>query len=59
VKDRAGHDVRYAIDPSKIKRETGWEPKTFFDDGIKSTIKWYLDNRDWWENIISGDYKKY
>lgn len=59
VKDRAGHDMRYAIDPSKTRRELGWEPTTFFDEGIKETIKWYLDNRSWWENIISGDYKDY
>jgi dTDP-glucose 4,6-dehydratase len=59
VKDRAGHDMRYAIDPAKIKKELGWEPKTTFDEGIKKTINWYLDNRYWWENIISGDYKNY
>lgn len=59
VKDRAGHDMRYAIDPSKTRRELGWEPTTLFDEGIKMTIKWYLDNRSWWENIISGDYKNY
>jgi dTDP-glucose 4,6-dehydratase len=59
VKDRAGHDMRYAIDPSKTRRELGWEPTTLFDEGIKMTIKWYLENRSWWENIISGDYKNY
>lgn len=59
VKDRAGHDMRYAIDPSKTRRELGWEPTTLFEEGIKMTIKWYLDNRSWWENIISGDYKDY
>lgn len=59
VKDRAGHDMRYAIDPSKTRRELGWEPTTLFDEGIKSTIKWYIDNRLWWENIISGNYKDY
>jgi dTDP-glucose 4,6-dehydratase len=59
VKDRAGHDMRYAIDPSKTRRELGWEPTTLFDEGIKKTIKWYLDNRSWWENILSGDYKDY
>lgn len=59
VKDRAGHDMRYAINPSKTRRELGWEPTTLFDEGIKMTIKWYLDNRDWWENIILGDYKDY
>ena len=59
VTDRAGHDMRYAIDPSKTRRELDWEPTTLFDDGIKDTIKWYLDNRSWWENIISGEYKDY
>lgn len=59
VKDRAGHDMRYAIDPSKARRELGWEPATSFDEGIKQTIKWYLDNRSWWENIINGDYQNY
>ena len=59
VKDRAGHDMRYAIDPSKARSELGWEPTTSFDEGIKQTIKWYLDNRSWWENIINGDYQKY
>lgn len=59
VKDRAGHDKRYAIDPTKIKEELGWYPETRFEDGIKKTIKWYLDNKDWWGNIISGDYQKY
>jgi dTDP-glucose 4,6-dehydratase len=59
VTDRPGHDMRYAIDPSKIKKELGWEPTTNFDDGIKKTIKWYLDNRQWWEHIISGEYKDY
>ena len=59
VKDRAGHDIRYAIDPSKTKRELDWEPITMFDEGITQTIRWYLDNRSWWENIISGDYQSY
>lgn len=59
VTDRKGHDMRYAIDPTKIRRELGWEPTTMFDDGIKKTIKWYLENRKWWENIISGEYSNY
>ncbi|HHY99819.1 MAG TPA: dTDP-glucose 4,6-dehydratase [Tissierellia bacterium] len=59
VKDRPGHDLRYAIDPTKIKNELGWEPTTSFYEGIKKTIKWYLDNRSWWENIISGEYQSY
>ena len=59
VTDRPGHDRRYAIDPSKIKRELGWEPTTTFDEGIKKTIRWYLDNRDWWEHIINGEYRDY
>lgn len=59
VADRKGHDLRYAIDPSKIHRELGWLPEIKFEDGIKKTIKWYLDNSDWWETIISGEYKKY
>lgn len=59
VTDRKGHDMRYAIDPTKIHNELGWLPETKFDDGIKITIKWYLDNKPWWENIISGEYKDY
>ena len=59
VGDRKGHDLRYAIDPAKINRELGWLPTTKFDDGIRQTIDWYLENRPWWENIISGDYQKY
>lgn len=59
VKDRAGHDMRYAIDPTKIKNELGWEPTTTFDEGIKKTVAWYLDNKSWWENIISGEYQNY
>jgi dTDP-glucose 4,6-dehydratase len=59
VEDRAGHDLRYAIDPTKISDELDWEPTILFDEGIKKTIKWYLDNKEWWENIISGDYKDY
>lgn len=59
VTDRKGHDMRYAIDPSKISNELGWLPETKFNDGIKETIKWYLDNKDWWEDIISGEYQNY
>ena len=59
VSDRKGHDLRYAIDPTKISTELGWLPETKFHDGIKKTIEWYLDNRDWWEDIVSGDYQKY
>ena len=59
VGDRKGHDIRYAIDPSKIHNELGWLPETKFEDGIKKTIKWYLDNREWWETIISGEYQNY
>lgn len=59
VTDRKGHDMRYAIDPTKIHSELGWLPKTKFEDGIKKTIKWYLDHRDWWEEIISGEYQNY
>ena len=56
VGDRKGHDRRYAIDPTKIHNELGWLPETKFEDGIKGTVQWYLDNRRWWENIISGEY---
>ena len=59
VKDRPGHDMRYAIDPTKIKNELGWYPETDFDSGIRKTVDWYLNNRTWWENIINGDYVKY
>lgn len=59
VTDRPGHDMRYAIDPTKIKNDLGWEPTTTFDEGIKKTIQWYLDNKSWWENIISGEYQNY
>lgn len=59
VADRKGHDRRYAIDPTKIREELGWEPTTKFEDGIKETVDWYLANRKWWENIISGEYQDY
>ncbi len=57
VKDRPGHDLRYAIDPTKMETELGWEPKYNFDTGIAQTIQWYLDNQDWWKHIISGDLR--
>lgn len=59
VTDRKGHDMRYAIDPTKIHNELGWLPEIKFENGIKETIKWYLDNRNWWEEIISGEYQNY
>ena len=59
VTDRKGHDRRYAIDPKKIHSELGWLPETKFEDGIKETVKWYLNNRQWWETIVSGEYKHY
>ncbi len=59
VADRKGHDMRYAINPEKIHRELGWLPETGFADGIRKTIQWYLNNREWWEEIISGDYQTY
>ena len=59
VTDRKGHDLRYAIDPSKIHAELGWLPETPFSEGIKKTIDWYLNNRPWWEEIISGEYQSY
>jgi dTDP-glucose 4,6-dehydratase len=59
VKDRAGHDRRYAIDFSKIKNELGWEPEVSFEDGLKMTIEWYKNNEDWWKKIKSGEYQKY
>ena len=57
VEDRKGHDRRYAIDPTKIREELGWEPTVKFEDGIRETVQWYLNNRDWWMNIISGEYE--
>ena len=59
VTDRPGHDMRYAIDPTKIHSELGWLPETKFEDGIKQTIQWYLDNKKWWQEIISGEYQNY
>lgn len=59
VTDRKGHDMRYAIDPTKIHEELGWLPETKFADGIQKTIEWYLTNREWWETIVSGEYQNY
>ena len=59
VADRKGHDRRYAIDPAKIHNELGWLPETKFEDGIKTTIRWYLENRPWWQEIVSGEYQNY
>ena len=59
VTDRKGHDRRYAIDPTKIHDELGWLPQTKFEDGIKKTVKWYLEHQDWWQHIISGAYQEY
>ncbi|MGL5977412.1 MAG: dTDP-glucose 4,6-dehydratase, partial [Erysipelotrichaceae bacterium] len=59
VTDRAGHDLRYAIDPKKLETELGWAPKYNFETGIKQTIQWYLDNKQWWETILSGEYQAY
>ncbi len=59
VTDRPGHDMRYAIDPTKIETELGWKPTYTFDTGIEMTIQWYLENREWWENILSGEYQNY
>ena len=57
VTDRPGHDLRYAIDPTKINEELGWLPKTSFEEGIKKTVQWYLDNKEWWQHVLSGEYK--
>ena len=59
VKDRLGHDRRYAIDPTKIKNELGWEPETRFEDGIKKTIDWYLENQEWMKKVIAGEYMEF
>jgi len=59
VTDRAGHDLRYAIDSSKLQRELGWEPSLQFEEGIEKTVRWYLDNQAWLDNVTSGDYQKY
>jgi len=59
VQDRLGHDMRYAIDPSKIAKDLGWYPETDFETGIRKTIKWYLEHQDWVNEVVSGDYQKY
>lgn len=59
VKDRAGHDLRYAIDSTKLKNELGWEPSLQFEEGLEKTIDWYLENEEWLNNVTSGDYQKY
>jgi dTDP-glucose 4,6-dehydratase len=57
VTDRPGHDVRYAIDASKIERDLGWKPQETFDSGLRKTVQWYLDNSHWWQNVLSGNYR--
>ena len=59
ITDRAGHDLRYAIDSSKLKNELGWEPSLQFEEGIEKTVKWYLDNKEWMDRVTSGDYQDY
>ena len=59
VEDRKGHDMRYGIDPHKLETELGWKPRYNFDTGIQQTIQWYLDNKTWWQNILSGEYQNY
>lgn len=57
VKDRPGHDMRYAIDPTKIESEVGWKPQVSFEEGLKRTVKWYLENKTWWQDVLSGNYR--
>lgn len=59
VTDRKGHDMRNAIDSRKLQKELGWEPSLQFEEGIEETVKWYLDNQEWMDNVTSGDYQKY
>ena len=59
VTDRAGHDLRYAIDSTKLKKELGWEPSLQFEEGIEKTVAWYLENQEWLNNVTSGDYQAY
>ena len=57
VKDRPGHDLRYAIDASKMQRELGWAPVETFESGIRKTVQWYLTNEKWWQNVLDGSYQ--
>jgi len=57
VKDRPGHDVRYAIDASKIERDLGWTPQETFETGLRKTVEWYLTNQTWWQRVLDGDYR--
>ena len=59
VEDRKGHDLRYAIDPTKIRDRLGWLPSVGFDDGISQTVTWYLDNENWWRAVMTGEYMEY
>ncbi len=59
VKDRAGHDMRYAIDATKLKNELGWKPSLQFEEGLSKTIDWYLNNTEWLKHVTSGDYQRY
>ena len=59
VKDRAGHDMRYAIDASKLTNELGWKPSLQFEEGLSKTIDWYLNNKEWLQHVTSGNYQKY
>ena len=59
VKDRPGHDLRYAIDANKLNKELGWKPTVTFEQGLSKTIDWYLDNEQWMQNIVNGDYENY
>jgi len=59
VKDRAGHDLRYAINCKKLQTELGWQPTVTFDKGLEKTVNWYLENTHWLQNVLSGDYEKY
>jgi dTDP-glucose 4,6-dehydratase len=59
VKDRAGHDLRYAIDSSKLQKELGWKPSLQFEEGLEKTVDWYLSNEEWLNNVTSGAYKEY